>query len=222
MIRKIVIAAMLPAALAACSSDSLSRGGYGIGETAAVRALGKGAYTTTLVTPQRLKPGRIYKIGDGTFHEICRVDFRDQTKLQAIEVTSDEESADTIADREFLRGFQANLGVVGLGSSYAEKRTVTGFQNFHASAPTNDAFADYVLANVSQRPGGCYRKVLRQNRPYFIVESVSVGKRVSATRKIGITATIGIGIGSAGYTGEEEDLGTRTNVVFAASGKRVD
>lgn len=214
-LRRISIIILPLMALAACSPNGITQGRIGIGKTAAQNALTPQAYSTALVPPYKLKPGRIYKVvKSGDFHEICQNDFVQQPKLASITNTAHDPSPDIVQDEVLLSGLQVQALGLTIGPSYDRIR-VTGFQEIDASASADDV-PQYIRSNL----GPNCPSVLARNKPYFIVSGVAVGKKVEELRKIGISGKASaFGIGGSYTPGDETVVNTRSNVVFGATGE---
>lgn len=206
------------AAILALSSCTDTNKSFWVGKTAADAAL-PGAYSVRLITPEELQPGRIYAVRGGSYIEICTSDLAKQTALKSITVEAGKKSTDTVSDQARFTNAEINAFGIKLGPSY-QIRKVTGFQIFRAKAPAaNAGITSYILANVRKDgPTTCGGGVLKENRPYLVVEATVVADRVDVTNKAKAAwegAIGGVG-GSIGVQDTADD--TRTNVVFGAKG----
>ncbi|XOK13941.1 hypothetical protein ACI6PO_19195 [Agrobacterium tumefaciens] len=209
---------ILGAAVFALSSCTETSNSFWVGKTAADAAL-PGAYSVRLITPEELQPGRIYAVRGGSYIEICTSDLAKQTALKSIMVEAGKRSTDTVSDQARFTSAEINAFGIKLGPSY-QIRKVTGFQIFRAKAPAaNSGITSYILANVrNDGPKTCGGGLLKDNRPYLVVEATVVADRVDVTNKAkfaweGTIAGVG---GAVGVQDTADD--TRTNVVFGAKG----
>jgi len=206
------------AAILALSSCTDMNESVWVRKTAADAAL-PGAYSVRLITPEELQPGKIYAVRGGSYIEICSNDLEMQTALKKITVEAGKKSADTVSDQARFTSAEINAFGIKLGPSY-QIRKVTGFQIFRAKATgANAGLASYILANVRKDgPKTCGGGILKENRPYLVVEATVVADRVDITNKAKAAwegAIGGLG-GSIGVQDAADD--TRTNVVFGAKG----
>lgn len=188
-----------------------------IGKTAAQQALDGSAQNIALVSPKKLLPGRIYKIADNDFREICGKDIEQQNKLKVLSPIKVEESAETIADRP------RDIEIEVLGQSLATYNSikVKGYKTYDVRDGNSPVDASYILANVKRGKDSCFDAVLPRNKPYLVVDQVAVGNEIETWYKRGFGASVSFGPIRAGFKPKDEKTGTRSERVFGATGTLV-
>lgn len=218
MFKKLLFLSLVTTPLLSCQSGSvIVQPSLFISETAAAQALEPGAHSISLLAANKLKPGHIYNVRAGQFKEVCENDLKFQKNLKDITTKESYTTNDQIEDK--LRLTQARISALGqsVGATY-DKIKVKGFTSY---APSKGS-SDYVLDNVKRGPQSCFDTVLPRNKPYLVVDSIAVGKEVETYQKNGIAIDASVfGIGGTYKPQEETKTGTRTNVIFGATGKLV-
>lgn len=201
------------ATLTGCTSnETIRQKSFGLKQTAAVQALGPGAYPTALVRPSILKPGRIYHQGaDGSFYEICERDVDKQNALKSMQIVDESRPQDQVEDTVY----QVSIDASALGRARLpyERVKVTGY-----TVSSVDGIGDvpsYILENVATK---CKFETLPRNTPYFITTSVAVADKAETFSRSFVDS---VDIGPIRYEGGAETAGpTRANVVFATKARR--
>ncbi|WP_141105625.1 hypothetical protein [Rhizobium sp. R635] len=203
------------ALVTSCGTDGtfLPRRMY-IKQTAAVDALGPGAISTSLVRATTIQPGRIYhQAADGSIHPICQKDFEKQNALKAMPVKEEKRPGDIAEDTVYQASVSLPLGLGKARFPY-DRVKVTGFTV--TSIDGVDNVPSYILSNLASK---CKTETLKNNRPYYVTSAVAVADKAETYSR---SAVDSVSVGPFTYEGGEETKGpTRSNVVFAATARRV-
>lgn len=184
-------------------------------EIAAQQALGAKALSVPLLAPEELKPGRIYREAkDGSIHEICSNDFKDQNALKSLAAKDLHSTEDVVADRGALD--DAAVSFLGVSARFPYRHVkVSGFT---LRAIDVDEPYEYILSNVGSN---CRNDVLSPKKGhYFVTSKVAIAKKAEVLARGPVGSSVGIGGVLIDPGTSERVVSTRTNVVFGAVAER--